>query len=424
MTFLWPTSNMGMLHPAGETLKSRDRASEFRRMAEYARQGVFYQDVKGLFDLSESGVETRVAAFAEVGLLYGLGPAAPLVLTPVGAQMFSLLESTQDFGPEEITRATSLLTWALSNCQIDRPRSPGSPKITDAERKACDIRPYMAAWSLMLDLEGVLYLHEFLGPVRQLEKVDGYDACVAGIRAARAAGTTFANPEAVNGKAPGNPSIYWRSRLSVGGTLLQFNPGLQRLEFAHRGEAVVETILDAQRGSEGDPLSAIAARPWTTIQDYFEVAGRKCPAAILNGSDELPAIDIAVPAAAEGAGPGGAGAAPPAGGQSAEEGERRFRYQANIERSSWASRQAKRLNAARPDHGGKVRCEVCDFAHADFAMLDAHHEQPLSEGVRKTRPEDLRVLCPTCHRRAHRSANKSTPYTLEELRQWVNEGRP
>lgn len=422
MTFLWPTSQMGMLHPTAETREARDRAKEFRRMARYSRQNMSYATMKGKFaGLSSSAVETRVAAFAETGLLYGCGPTVPIVLTPVGEQLFSLVEPNSALGPAESRQATALLTWALSNCQIDRARSPGSPRLTEADRTACDVRPYLTAWSLMLDLDGTLYMHEFLGPVRKLQKLADYDACVAQVRAARASGTTFPNPQSGSAGTLANASIYWRSRLSVAGQLLHFDAARQRLVFAPGGESIVEAVLEAHGANETNGPAAIAARKWTTLEDYFAFAGASCTAEVTGAViDALAAPAEPPPPVPSGAPP--APAPPIPGGNASAEGRRRYRLQSQIERRSWMSREAKRLNALQ--HGGNVTCEACGFGHQDTAMMDAHHERPLAGGVRDTRLEDLRILCPTCHRRAHRSEDRLQPYSIAHLQEWVTNGRP
>ena len=390
-------------------------------MARYSRQSISYQAMKSQFSgLSSSAVETRLAAFAETGLLYGRGPSVPIMLTPVGEQLFSLAASTTALGPAESRQATAILTWALSNCQIDRARSPGSPRLTEAERRGCDVRPYLTAWSLMLDLDGMLYMHEFLGPVRQLQTLADYDACVTRIRAARTAGTTFPNPQSGSPGTLANASIYWRSRLSVAGQLLHFDATRQRLIFAPGGETIVEAVLEAQGANDGTGPAAIAARPWTTLEEYFAFAGDACSAEVTGAVIDALAAPQAPPAA-DPSGP--AGPIPPTpGGNSSAEGRRRYRLQSQIERRSWMSREAKRLNALQ--HQGRVTCEACGFGHPDRAMMDAHHERPLAGGVRDTRVEDLRILCPTCHRRAHRSADRLEPYSIADLQAWVAQGKP
>lgn len=107
------------------------------------------------------------------------------------------------------------------------------------------------------------------------------------------------------------------------------------------------------------------------------------------------------------------------GGVGSNEGKRVWKTQLAIERRSEISRAAKRLSADR--HGTPI-CAACEFAHTDFGMFDAHHPNPLSAGERQTLAEHLIVLCPTCHRRAHRK-DKLVPYTLAELRDWNADGR-
>ncbi|AWN52186.1 HNH endonuclease [Methylobacterium sp. 17Sr1-1] len=105
----------------------------------------------------------------------------------------------------------------------------------------------------------------------------------------------------------------------------------------------------------------------------------------------------------------------------ADEGERVLRLQLAIERKGKVAKEAKRLNRERY---GVFTCEACSFAHSDAGMFDAHHQTPLAVGKRTTLPEHLLVLCPTCHRRAHRnSSDPLDPYTLEELRAWAAGGR-
>jgi hypothetical protein len=109
-----------------------------------------------------------------------------------------------------------------------------------------------------------------------------------------------------------------------------------------------------------------------------------------------------------------------AGGAGSREGERVWKAQLVIERDQSLSRDAKQLNIGRY---GRPTCEACKFSQADPGMFDAHHPNPLAVGVRTTLPEHLIVLCPTCHRRAHRR-EKLNPYTLAELLDWVGAGRP
>lgn len=106
--------------------------------------------------------------------------------------------------------------------------------------------------------------------------------------------------------------------------------------------------------------------------------------------------------------------------QSAVEGNGVYELQLKLERDPKLRREAKRTNLERY---GKHTCEACKFAHLDSAMFDVHHPTPLAAGVRKTFASQLIVLCPTCHRRAHRKS-KIDPFSLDELREWIQQGRP
>jgi hypothetical protein len=110
----------------------------------------------------------------------------------------------------------------------------------------------------------------------------------------------------------------------------------------------------------------------------------------------------------------------PPGGEKGEEGQRIYKLQRQIERDPKLRKEAKRLNLQRH---GQHTCEACLFAHGDSVMFDVHHPTPLAVGVRTTLAEQLIVLCPTCHRRAHRKS-KIDPYSLAELREWISQGRP
>lgn len=105
-----------------------------------------------------------------------------------------------------------------------------------------------------------------------------------------------------------------------------------------------------------------------------------------------------------------------------EEGRELWRLQRQKESSPELKREAKRRNAER--HGGRCTCEACAYASRDSAMFDAHHPIPLAVGVRITLAEHLVVLCPTCHRKAHRkNDNPLDPYSLGELIEWNERGR-
>ncbi|MCL2805889.1 MAG: HNH endonuclease [Treponema sp.] len=55
-------------------------------------------------------------------------------------------------------------------------------------------------------------------------------------------------------------------------------------------------------------------------------------------------------------------------------------------------------------------CEVCNFSFAvtyDADFIECHHLNPISQGgVRKTKLEDLALVCSNCHRMLHRKFNE------------------
>lgn len=56
---------------------------------------------------------------------------------------------------------------------------------------------------------------------------------------------------------------------------------------------------------------------------------------------------------------------------------------------------------------------ACSFLPKVESQLDVHHLDLIAEGVRKTRLEDVTVLCANCHRLAHSAA---APIGVNELR--------
>lgn len=68
---------------------------------------------------------------------------------------------------------------------------------------------------------------------------------------------------------------------------------------------------------------------------------------------------------------------------------------------------------------GVAKCECCRFPSRDRGMFDVHHLLPLSIKERDTKPTDLALLCPRCHRQAHRKPGL-LPYSLDEIRAIVS----
>ena len=52
------------------------------------------------------------------------------------------------------------------------------------------------------------------------------------------------------------------------------------------------------------------------------------------------------------------------------------------------------------NHYGR-KCTACGFVPRVDSQLDVHHLDPIAEGVRRTKLEDVVVLCANCHRLAH-----------------------
>lgn len=63
------------------------------------------------------------------------------------------------------------------------------------------------------------------------------------------------------------------------------------------------------------------------------------------------------------------------------------------------------------NHYGR-KCMACGFLPKVDSQLDVHHLDPIAEGQRRTRIEDVAVLCANCHRLAHAT---SPPTRLDSL---------
>lgn len=93
-------------------------------------------------------------------------------------------------------------------------------------------------------------------------------------------------------------------------------------------------------------------------------------------------------------------------------------WQASFESERDKSLRPVLLEMNRQANDGRYVCEGCDFTHDSAGMFDAHHLHPLFHEERRTRVDDLALLCPTCHRAAHRlSGDPAIPLSISQLRQ-------
>lgn len=98
-----------------------------------------------------------------------------------------------------------------------------------------------------------------------------------------------------------------------------------------------------------------------------------------------------------------------------EEGRKLYREVQAVERNSELAKAARLAN--REANDGVFVCEACQFTDELGGLFDVHHLVPLMLGVRETTLHDLVVLCPLCHRWAHRKGNKVwDPLPLAKLK--------
>jgi 5-methylcytosine-specific restriction endonuclease McrA len=177
------------------------------------------------------------------------------------------------------------------------------------------------------------------------------------------------------------------------------------------GIEVLESRLDEEDGFlprstlKEDPLlanSTLILSPQATV---FRLYSDEAEALFrLWGSPDAP-LDQTVPEAFEGA--------------------RRLRQHYARERNRAIIEHKK--EQFRKAHQGRVFCEICGFEFAKeyptnlgTGFIEVHHIEPLSSAGsdRRTRLEDLMLLCANCHRMVHRS--KAVAENLAELKGWFD----
>ena len=249
-------------------------------MAEAAQVGASYEEAKALFPgVSHQTVETRKSMYEELGLLYVPKNSNEIHLTEVGAQVLQLLGTPPTENPtEELrNRVASVLCWAMTHTQINRPQSFGSPHLSATARAHCDIRPYAAFWQAMFELDGYITFGEFNSVLARVQTANEFPTAVQTILESRESGVMPNAPE-----QSGNFGIYWKSHLTLAGTVLHIADDV--FGFVPERREILRSILQFQMGCEGNDVGAvIRAKPWGDINEYYAIAGEQCPAFIASG---------------------------------------------------------------------------------------------------------------------------------------------
>jgi 5-methylcytosine-specific restriction endonuclease McrA len=106
------------------------------------------------------------------------------------------------------------------------------------------------------------------------------------------------------------------------------------------------------------------------------------------------------------------------------EGRQKLETHLKSERS-WKLTNAKRNSVL--EIKGSLACEACGFVFADLygtlgeSYCEVHHLRPLAKGgARRTRLQDLTILCSNCHRMIHRT---SPMWPVQDLRRRISASR-
>lgn len=105
------------------------------------------------------------------------------------------------------------------------------------------------------------------------------------------------------------------------------------------------------------------------------------------------------------------------------EGKEKFRQHRSLERDSSISKKAKVL---RINQVGELKCDACGFSFSDrygehgAGFIEAHHTIPISalKGKKKTKIEEIALVCSNCHRMLH---SGKTLISIEKLRSIIQE---
>jgi|GEM_PF-6707206 len=279
-----------MMHPGGD-VNARRRTQDFLTFATAAEEGLSYIAAKELIGCSSNQAETRKSLFEELGLLFVPYRSNRIILTPLGKQLADLMPDRDLSKVTDVIarQATALLIWAQCRAQINRPQSRGGPKPSEADWKSCDVKPYATAWLAAKDLDGILFLHEFMGVLRRLHETKNYSDAISRILDARKSGELLADSSAWTGRAlEMNYVIYWKSHLSVAQKLMDVDQERGALVAKKDVWDIVDAAIKFQSGCGGDKISGITASSWSDAEDYFlNHAGAACPPFLASGSPKL-----------------------------------------------------------------------------------------------------------------------------------------
>ena len=179
MSFVWKTSFLGYPNLFTGTTDAHELGNFFRSIADAARREISYRDFKNdaqaRFGVSAHQTETKKAAFQEFGLAY-VAPRSDLIsLTPAGSQLFDLAR-TPEMADAEKRKVLLLLGRALSRYQFRKSFSTRSKK---GMGRVTDVLPYLAAYYLLLKLDGLITASELFGAVFWRTKNAGF-TCFGG----------------------------------------------------------------------------------------------------------------------------------------------------------------------------------------------------------------------------------------------------
>lgn len=425
MTFCWFTSFIGYPGFLKERGASYELGQAFITLARASIEGQTYKEAKELFpNLDHAQVETKKAAFQEFGLLYVVPRSDIVTLTPLGKQVYQLIESGKLTNRRRILYA---LAHALARYQFNNPLPVGGNRYRE-RASSSDVLPYLVCYYLLLKLEGVLTESELRGVVFGLQYMQSVRAIEAEIQLRRQSKMPFSDLACLpsDSRTSNNLRIYFCSHLSLDGEILHTTEadyyGSRELayELTEFGYELIESVLDENWSGWRDGNSLVpTAKPFSEITKYFEdgVGRGYSPDATKHDEKKAQAkTERLVTAGLDSYDAEGLKELPH---RSFLEGERRLVQHARIEkvRNTSLVKEAKKL--FKSQHG-RLFCEVCTF---DFETtygvrgrdyIEAHHKIPISEveEVKSVTVADLAMVCSNCHRMLHRPPWVS----LDELR--------